>query len=222
MLRSLVNEVVRRRLAPVLIVALLVIVAAPLLFMKSAPSGAPDASEAPPAAAPGKLPGSAEKLVTSSDKAVTPRHRSKSQKDPFAPPASAIQAARAAANPAKPAAHGLGFGFEVQRRDEDPGRPDQPGRLEDRLAQAEEVDAEEVDAEEVDAEDVLAGRRAPSKQVAVVNVRFAATRDSKLRRGVPRLKTFQAGGKVAAMFVKYSPARSAAVFAIAPSTTGQR
>ena len=56
MLRSLVDEVVRRRLWPIPLVALLVAIAAPLLFMKSAPPAAPAAPRRPPAAAPGKLP----------------------------------------------------------------------------------------------------------------------------------------------------------------------
>ena len=38
------------------------------------------------------------------------------------------------------------------------------------------------------------------------------------RYRVPRLQTFRAGGKVAAMFVGYSATRNAAVFAVAPST----
>jgi len=214
MLRSLVNEVVRRRMAPVLVVALLVIVAAPLLFMKSAPSGAPDASEAPPAAAPGKLPGSAEKLVTSSDKAVTPRHRSKSKKDPFAPPASAIQAARAAANPAKPAATASASASASKSK----GAVKIPVVLTNPDGSKLDLPKQKKSTPKTSAPKTSSPVVSASKQVAVVNVRFAATKDSKLRRGVPRLKTFQAGGKVAAMFVKYSPARSAAVFAIAPST----
>jgi hypothetical protein len=212
MLRSLVNEVVRRRMAPILGLALLVIVAAPLLFMKSAPSGAPDASEAPPAAAPGKLPGSAEKLVTSSDKAVTPRHRSKSKKDPFAPPASTIQAAAAAANPAKPAATASASASKSSGAVKIPVVLTNPDGSKIELPKQKKATPKKSTPKS--SSPVVSA----SKQVAIVNVRFAATKDSKLRRGVPRLKTFQAGGKVAAMFVKYSPARSAAVFAVAPST----
>jgi hypothetical protein len=39
-----------------------------------------------------------------------------------------------------------------------------------------------------------------------------------IRYRVPRLQTFRAGGRVAAMFVGYSTTRNAAVFAVAPST----
>ena len=56
MLRSLVDEVVRRRLWPIPLVALLIAVAAPVLFMKSPPPDAPAATEAPPTAAAAPLP----------------------------------------------------------------------------------------------------------------------------------------------------------------------
>jgi hypothetical protein len=57
MLRTLLDEVMRRRLWPIPLVAVLVAVAAPLLFLKSAPQDAPPASLAAPAMAPaGKLP----------------------------------------------------------------------------------------------------------------------------------------------------------------------
>ena len=49
-------------------------------------------------------------------------------------------------------------------------------------------------------------------------MRFGKQMGTMLRYRVPRLQTFQAGGRVAAMFVGYSAARNAAVFAIAPST----
>jgi hypothetical protein len=58
----------------------------------------------------------------------------------------------------------------------------------------------------------------PVRSVTYVDVRFAEQMGSMLRYRVPRLQTLRAGGKVAAMFVKYSPARHRAVFAIAPST----
>ncbi len=57
MLRNLLDEVRRRHLWPIPVIALLVAVAAPLLFLKSAPSDAPLASAPAPAAAPaGQLP----------------------------------------------------------------------------------------------------------------------------------------------------------------------
>ncbi|MEY2441494.1 MAG: hypothetical protein QOJ46_920, partial [bacterium] len=51
-----------------------------------------------------------------------------------------------------------------------------------------------------------------------VDVRFGKALPSKVRRRVARMETFRAGGKVAAIFVKYSPSRNKAVFAVAPST----
>lgn len=214
MLRSLVNEVVRRRMAPVLAVALLVIVATPLLFMKSAPSGAPDASEAPPAAAPGKLPVNAEKLVTSSDKAVTPRHRAKGRKDPFAPPAAAIKAATAAANPAAPAASSSPAATTSKPK----GIPvilTNPDGSKITLQKPNSTKKQSTKRKTAPKTTPIVSA---SKKVSLVNVRYGAAENNKLRRGVPRLQTFRAGGKVVAMFVKYSPARNKAVFAIAPST----
>ena len=49
-------------------------------------------------------------------------------------------------------------------------------------------------------------------------MQFGKQMGTMVRYRVPRLQTFQAGGRVAAMFVGYSAARNAAVFAIAPST----
>jgi hypothetical protein len=53
---------------------------------------------------------------------------------------------------------------------------------------------------------------------AAVDVRFGKEVDAKLRRKIPRLQTFVARGDVIAVFVKYSPTRDKAVFAIAPTT----
>ena len=49
-------------------------------------------------------------------------------------------------------------------------------------------------------------------------MRFGKALPSKVRRRVPAMQTFRAGGKVAAIFVKYSPTRNKAVFAVASST----
>ena len=59
---------------------------------------------------------------------------------------------------------------------------------------------------------------APAKIVPYVDVRFGKTKDTMVRYRVPRLQTFRAGRRVAAMFVGYSQTRNAAVFAVAPST----
>ncbi len=59
---------------------------------------------------------------------------------------------------------------------------------------------------------------ATTAKVTYVDVRFGERMGTMMRYRVPRLQTFRAGGKVAAMFVGYSAIRNAAVFAVAPST----
>ncbi|MGH2840829.1 MAG: hypothetical protein ACRDKY_08400, partial [Solirubrobacteraceae bacterium] len=51
-----------------------------------------------------------------------------------------------------------------------------------------------------------------------VDVRFAPSKRGAVRRDVPRLKPLTAKGRIVASFVKYSPARNRAVFAISPNT----
>jgi hypothetical protein len=49
-----------------------------------------------------------------------------------------------------------------------------------------------------------------------VDVRFGAKKDSRIRRGIVPNQGFYIHGKLVAMFVKYSPSRHKAVFAVAP------
>ena len=210
MLRSLVDEVVRRRLWPILALAIVVAVAAPLLFMKSAPSGAPDASAAPPAAAPGKLPTTGAELVTTSDKAVTPRHSTKgaTRRDPFAPPASAVSAAAAAkAGPAAvtPAAKSPAKATKTATT-----KPI-PVVITDGSGSSTTVSNNKKTRSKTTTAAVAAN-------VDTVDVRFGEKANTKVRRGIKELKTLKVDGKVAAVFVKWSPNRKKAVFAIPAST----
>jgi hypothetical protein len=213
MLRSLVDEVVRRRLWPIPLVALLIAIAAPVLFLKSAPADAPAATQAPPAAAPGELPGTAEKLVTTSDKAVTPRQTSKPKaQDPFAPPASAAKkdassGSAAAAATAGPSA-AVGVVIAKSSAKAKTTKSSQPTN-----AATPKVSKPTVTVPKTTPVVVPA-----ANTVAYVDVRFAKRANSMVRYRIPRLQTFQAGRKVAAMFVGYSAKRNAAVFAVAPST----
>jgi hypothetical protein len=50
-----------------------------------------------------------------------------------------------------------------------------------------------------------------------VDIRFGPTADSRLHRAIPRLKSFFIHGKLVAVFVKYSPSRNKAVFAVSPN-----
>jgi len=223
MLRSLVDEVIRRRLLPVVLVALLVIIAAPLLFMKSAPDDAPAAGAVPAAATPGKLPVGADKLLVTSDKAVTPRHRSKgSGQDPFTPPASATPADPAAAGQtasessspsgSKPL---VGDARNVTIANSDGSTTTISNNKKTTKKKKKKTTTARKPTPKK--QQAPPKRTTPVKNVALVNVRFARTQPSEAHR-VPRLQTYKAGGSVVAMFVKYSPARDKAVFAIAPST----
>lgn len=215
MFRGLVDELIRRRLLPVMLVAVLVIIAAPLLFLKSAPEGAPAASEAPPAAQTGDLPVGSESLVTSSDKATTPKYKGGSSQDPFAPPASAVNAAKAATGSAAPAA---------PSGSPSAGNASSGGNLPSKavITNADGSKAA-ITTKKPSTSTKSAPKAKPTPQVAPkatfasVSVRFAKRQGSKAR-SIPRLQTFKADNTVAAMFVKYSPARKKAVFAIAPST----
>ena len=60
-------------------------------------------------------------------------------------------------------------------------------------------------------------RRARSTHETVaVDIRFGPKNDTKIRRAIPRNKAFYIHGKLVAVFVKYSPSRKKAVFAVAP------
>lgn len=213
MVRSLVQELVRRRLWPVPLVALLVAIAAPVLFLRSAPANAPGAS-GPPAPATGELPARAEGLLDTSQKAVTPRHRLKGKgQDPFAPPTSA---GRSAASPttsaaaAKAAAASSPKAIPVVITNANGSTPATAAPTTTGTPKA----AKPATAPKT----TTTPTTVAVKTVTYVDVRFAEQMGSMLRYRVPRLQPLRAGGKVAAMFVKYSPARRKAVFAIAPST----
>jgi hypothetical protein len=216
MLRSLVDEVVRRRMWPIPLAALLIAIAAPVLFMKSAPAGAPSASSAPPAAAPGQLPASAGKVVSTSDKAVIARQRSKAKaQDPFAPPASAKKSASttsATKSAAKQTASTpKAIPLVITNSNGDKLTISTPKTKK-------KTSSKKTTAPKTTTPQPTTPTVSVSKPVTYVDVRFGKALPSKVHHRVPRMETFRAGGKVAAIFVKYSPARNKAVFAVAPST----
>lgn len=227
MLRSLVDEVVRRRLWPIPVVALLVAIAAPLLFMKSAPTNAP--TEAPPIAAPGTLPKKADVLLKSSDRAVVSTKPSKRKaKDPFAPPAGSTSDASSAAS-GKTASAGTGSSQEVPVviKNSDgttstatiaPSTGTSSSSKAKAKAKKTATKAKSTTPKVTVPKTSSSSAAATRKVVTFVDVQFGERMGTLTRYRVPRLQTFRAGGKVAAMFVKYSPTRNAAVFAVAPST----
>lgn len=212
MLRSLVDEVVRRRLWPILALAVVVAIAAPLLFMKSAPSGAPDASASPPPAAPGKLPATASKLVTTSDKAATPHHKTKGKgRDPFAPPAGDVvpAASTAAKAPAVSSASSSAAKSTsaAKKASSKPIPVVITGGNGSTVTTSNKTKTHKATT-----------TASVSANVDTVDVRFGEKSGTKVRRGVRELKTLKVDGKVAAVFVKWSPNRKKAVFAIPAST----
>ena len=187
----------------------------PLLFLKSAPEGAPAANAAAPAAAEAaKLPARAARLLATTDPGAPGGQAKGSAQDPFAPPASYRAAAAAAAqgrcrrraSPRRPPAR-----RERRRRggDADQADPGRHHRTEHRRRRTKPNPRRpELEPEPVAAPDA---RATPS-----VDIRFGTKNDTKIRRAIPRQKGFYIHGKLVAVFVKYSPSRKAAVFAVAP------
>jgi len=217
MLRNLIDEVRNRRMLAFAALGVLVALALPLLFLKGTPVGAPAADTAAPApATEAKLPARAARLLAATDTG-TPGQASGSTQDPFAPPASYRAAVAAAAKGAATvggtdaAAKATGGGGSSSTKPipgviKNPGSSTQtstptptptPSTTNDRPA-----------------------RTAPAKSLnagnAGVDIRFGPEAETPIKRAIPRKKGFYIHGKLVAMFVKYSPSRSAAVFAVAP------
>ena len=217
MLRNLIDEVRNRRMLAFAALGVLVALALPLLFLKGTPVGAPAADTAAPApATEAKLPARAARLLAATDTG-TPGQASGSTQDPFAPPASYRAAVAAAAKGAATvggtdaAAKATGGGGSSSTNPipgviKNPGSSTQtstptptptPSTTNDRPA-----------------------RTAPAKSLnagnAGVDIRFGPKAETPIKRAIPRKKGFYIHGKLVAMFVKYSPSRSAAVFAVAP------
>jgi hypothetical protein len=202
MLRNLLHEIVRRRLWPIPALALLIVVAAPVLFLKSAPAGAPAAQTAAPApAAPGALPARAQRLLASTAAVNRRGGATGAEHDPFQAPSShrAAAAATAAAAPAassKPKASGSGAAAGTSTTP----APDP-------------AVTQNVQDNSTTAPPATSGA---SSGPATVDVRFGKTAGGRVHRAIPRLQTFYIHGKLAAVFVKYSPSLNRAVFAVSP------
>ncbi len=224
MFRSLVSEVVSRRMWPIPLVAILIAVAAPLLFMKSAPVGAPASTTAPPVATAGELPAGAERLVTTSDKAVLPTKRVKRKgKDPFASPK--VAAANADPSPtatSAPPATSSGNSGAVVIKNSDGSTATMPATsTSGATSSAPKTSTTKTTPAAPTAPKTTTPDSSSSnatKTVTYVDVKFGKQMNTMTRFRVPRLQTFRAGGKVAAMFINYSESRHVAVFAVAPST----
>jgi len=202
MLRTLIDEVRNRRMLAFAALGVLVALALPLLFLKSAPEGAPEANSAAPAAATeAKLPARAARLLATTD-AGAPGGRAKgSAQDPFAPPSSYRAAAAAAAG-----------GGEASKsantsKSSSGGSTSQP---------APAVVNSPPSSSSPKPSSSKPNPSPPSSGSRAVDVRYGANKDTKIRRSIPRYKAFYIHGKLVAVFVKYSPSLNKAVFAVAP------
>jgi hypothetical protein len=216
MLRDLVEQIVRRRLWPIPLVAIVVVVAAPLLFLKSAPQGATPAAAVAPAPSQADLPARAQRLLTTSDAAVSGRRLSRSPRDPFQGPSSDRGAA-----PAKVAAATKSSSRKAATKSSSKQSDPVPvvtqnadgsknaGGSAPAAAQSPAVTSGGQNSSESSSK---------SWRLPTVDVRFAAQKDSPIRRRIARRTTFEVGGKVVLVFVKYSHSRHKAVFAVRATT----
>ncbi|HTN24883.1 MAG TPA: hypothetical protein VL120_12900 [Solirubrobacteraceae bacterium] len=212
MLRNMLHEIIRRRLWPIPLVAVIVMIAAPVLLLKSAPAGAPLATASVPApAAVGKLPARAQRLLAATAAASARSGAKGSERDPFLAPAgrrvtATTDAAAAAATPKpKSATSGAASGGGATTTAPIP------------------VVIQNADGTSVTpttgttpSTGSASGAGAGSSGPASVDVRFGPSAGGRVHRAIPRLQTFYIHGKLAAVFVKYSPSRHKAVFAVSP------
>jgi hypothetical protein len=218
MLRSLVDEVVRRRLWPIPVIAILIMIAAPVLFMNFASEALPDPPGPP--AAPGKLSPGDRKLLSGDDRTFAPHEKLKGKgQDPFAQSSRAAKAADDTATApavaaASPASSGTTSTVVVQNPD---GSSSTMPATKQKATVEKKVPAKKTTPKVVVPEPTTSSAAARAT-VTYVDARFGQRMGTMLRYRIPRLQTFRAGGNVAAMFVRYSTTRDVAVFAIAPST----
>jgi hypothetical protein len=210
MLHSLLSEIVRRRLWPIPLSAVAVAVGAPLLFLKSSTGDAPSTAALSPAVArEGRLPARAQRLLATGDAATVEQRRrvTRASHDPFRPPpghrSTKSSAAAATKDSSTSASANKPLAVVITNAD---------GSTTDAGGSATKTDPTPAPTTGGDKPSE------PTVSSAAVDVRFGAQPGAKLRREIPRLQTFVADGDIVAVFVKYSPKRDKAVFAIAPST----
>lgn len=213
MFRNLVDEVVRQRLWPIPAVAVVVAVAAPALFMKSTPAVAPLApTAAPTPAVAAGLPARAERLLAATAPEGSRGGATGSAQDPFRPPA----VRHAAAHSGAAAAGSKKKASTPSSSDSTAASPTKPVPVvilnADGSAPASSPKADSSPG----AGTTKATTTTPSTTTPAVDVRFGASDDGHVHRSVARLQPYFIHGKLAAVFVKYSPGRHKAVFAVAP------
>lgn len=221
MLRNLLDEMMRRRLLPVAALAVLVAVIAPLLFLKGAPDNAPSADSAAPAAAtPAKLPARAARLLSADDGDASKGAAKGAARDPFSAPAAVLAAAASAAKPATTASTSSGTSKSSSggSTSSQPSKPipviiKNPDGTSAKSGSSKSNSSKSGSSKSGSSKS-SSGSTASTKTIAV-DIRFGAKKDSKIRRAIPRNKAFYIHGKLVAVFVKYSPSRKKATFAVA-------
>jgi len=217
MRRNVIDEITRRRLWPIAAIALLVAVAAPLLLLKGSLAAAPGASTTVPAApatpALGTLPADAQRLLDSSDAPQAAARRRRDGNDPFQPPSSA----RAASS--KGSTKSADTSADEDKSSDEPAARDSTEPvpvivIADARGNRAGSGTATSTATPIDG----GAATTTGSDSYAVDVRFGPGFEGPLHRAIPRRQTFVAGGRVVAIFVKYSPTRKKAVFAIAPTT----
>jgi hypothetical protein len=212
MFRNLVDEVVRQRLWPIPAVAVVVAVAAPALFLKSAPAVAPIAATAAPTpAVAAKLPARAERLLAATTPEGSLGGATGAAQDPFRPPA----ARHAAAHSGAAAAGGSKKKASTSSGSTSAASPTKPVPVVILNADG-SAPTSSPKADSSSGAGTTKTTTTPSTATPAVDVRFGAVDDGHVHRSVPRLQPYFIHGKLAAVFVKYSPGRHKAVFAVAP------
>lgn len=207
MLRGLFEEIVRRRLWPIALLALVVVAAAPLFFLRSAAQDEPSPAEAAQAAralpAAGDLPARAQRLLTTTGPKSPRGRRTGKGQDPFqAPAASARSDAREDATAGRSPSTAAGGGG--------PANP-VPVVI---------TDANGKKVQPTTGSDATPGGSGTTPAAGVaVDVRFSKHGTRHVMRSIPPMKPFSVAGKLIASFVRYSPTRKAAVFAVSPGTS---
>jgi hypothetical protein len=207
MLRDIVDQMVRRRLWPIPAVAIAVVIATPLLFLKSSPQDAAPAAVVAPAPAQADLPARAQRLLSTSDADASARRLSRSARDPFQAPSSPRSAAAGAG------AKKSSSKTKAQSKSPSTQRDPLPVAIQSSTPAAVQSPAATSGGDGGSS----TARSSKSWRVPTVDVRFGAHTDSPIHRRIPRRKTFELHGKVVVVFVKYSHARHKAVFAVAPT-----
>jgi hypothetical protein len=212
MLHHLIEEVRNRRVLVLAALGVIIALALPLFFIKGSPAGAPAAgATAPPAATEAKLPERAARLLAATDAAAVKGHASGRTADPFSPPASyrAAVAAAAAKGAGTPAA-------KVTSDTPKGGGGATPGTKSNPIVITNADDKPTGNSSSNGSGATSPAAKARSARTVAVDVRFGKQKDSKIRRAIAPNQGFYIHGRLVALFVRYSPSRHRAIFAVAP------